>query len=119
MTALNLPIQKHPIDQQGKVFINKEWYLALFSLVTQSNSISPSENIDDVALLEAVDSLAGSEGSTEKTLGDVVALVHALSPQDSTETLIARLREIEIRVALLPDYADPVLQFVDDAQVYF
>lgn len=114
MTTLNLPIQKHPIDREGKVFINKEWYLALLSLITQTNSISPTQNVDDVALLEAIDALAGADGNAEKTLGEVVALIQALSPQDSTETLIARMRELEIRIALLPDYADPVLQFVDE-----
>jgi hypothetical protein len=110
----NLPVQKHPFDQLGKVFVNKEWYLALQNLVSQSNSGGSSENVSDVALLEAIDAFVGSEGNVERSIADVVALIHAMAPQDSTEMLIARLRELEIRVALLPDYTDPVLLFVDE-----
>lgn len=111
---LNLPIQKHPFDQTGKIFVNKEWYLALLNLATQTNSNSSGGNVDDITLLEAIDAFLGSEGNVERSLADVIALVHALSPQDSTETLIARLREIEIKIALLPDYSDPVITIVDE-----
>lgn len=111
----NLPVQKHPIDQEGKVFLNKEWYLAFVALVAQSNSSSSSGgSISDVQLIEAIDDFVGSDANVERSLADVIALIQALSPQDSTEGLIARLRELEIKVALLPDYADPVLLFLDE-----
>lgn len=116
MTA-NLPKQKHPFDEAGKVYVNKEWYLALLALVTQSSSSGSGASVADITLLEAVDASNGSEGLVEQSLADIVALVQALSPQDSTEDLIARLREIEIQLAHLPDYPDSSSQntrFVDE-----
>ena len=116
MTA-NLPKQKHPFDESGKVFVNKEWYLALLALVNQSNSSGGGSSVADIALLEAVDASYGSEGLIEQSLADIVALVQALSPQDSTEDLITRLREIEIQLAHLPDYPDSSsqnIEFIDE-----
>jgi hypothetical protein len=36
-TTTALPFQKHPFDEQGKVLVNKEWYLALLNLVKVVN----------------------------------------------------------------------------------
>ena len=36
-TTTALPFQKHPFDEQGKVLVNKEWYLALLNLAKVVN----------------------------------------------------------------------------------
>lgn len=116
MTA-NLPKQKHPFDEAGKIYVNKEWYMALLGLVTQANNPPSPPSVDDIVLLEAIDAPNGSEGLIEQSLGDLVALVLAMSPQDSTEELIARIRDIETQLAYMPDFPDSsnqTVQFIDE-----
>lgn len=110
--TVSLPKQKHPFDEGGKVYVNKEWYLALLSLVTQSNVVPPTPPVDDVILAEAIDASNGSDGLVERSLADIIALVQAMSPQDSTEQLIERIREIEVQLAFMPDYPDSSSQFI-------
>lgn len=111
--SANLPIQKHPIDQTGKVYFNKEWYLALLGLVQTVNDEGDTD-VADVALLEAIDAATGSDGSLERKLSDLVAMLHAFSEPDATERLLARLIQVEVQLALLPDYQDPVITFNDE-----
>jgi hypothetical protein len=110
----NLPIQKHPFDQSGKVYVNKEWYRALLSIVTELNGGGGETSVDDIALLEAIDDPVGPDGRIERSLADLVAAVQALSPQDSSEQLIARLKGIEIALALMPEYQDPTVGFINE-----
>lgn len=109
----NLPIQKHPFDQSGKVFVNKEWYLALLNLA-QTSSSGGDTSLADIELLEAIDADAGSDGSIERRLSDLVALIDALPQPDATEQLIRRLIQVELQLALLPDYQVPVITFTDE-----
>lgn len=109
----NLPIQRHPFDESGKVYVNKEWYLALLSLV-QATSSGGSTSVADIQLLEAIDADNGLDGTLEKKLSGLIALFDSMSQPDATERLLARLIQVEVQLALMPDYQDPVLTFTDE-----
>jgi hypothetical protein len=109
--TLSLPFQKQPFDEAGKVLVNKEWYLALLALTKQTNTNTNQPSVSDIQLLEAVDASNGSEGNVERLIATLFAVVDALLPQDSTEQLAARLREIEIRLAFVPDLQDALIGF--------
>lgn len=88
----SLPAQKHPFDMSGKVIVNKEWYLSLLAIVNQVNGSGGSGTLSDLQILEAIDAEIDP---------DVVSL-------------IARVRDLEIRLATIQETQDPVLTFVDE-----
>lgn len=88
----SLPTPKHPFDVQGKVIINKEWYLSLLALVNQVNDSGGAGSIADLQLLEAIDAQIDPDVASLKD----------------------RLRDLEIKLALMIEAQDPVLTFVDE-----
>ncbi|CAB3731133.1 hypothetical protein [Paraburkholderia rhynchosiae] len=105
MTA-NLPKQKHPFDDAGKVFVNKEWYLALLGIVSQINGGNGGVSVEDVQLLEAVDAAEGIDSSISKLLTDINEMVQLVVPQDALEAVLTRLKRIETLLAFMPEYPD-------------
>lgn len=110
----NLPIQRHPIDVEGKVLVNKEWYLALLGLFKQATSTATGPNVSDVQLLEAIDAENGSDGRMERMLARILVDLDSLLPQDGIERLASQVRQLEILIALMPDYQDPGLTPIDE-----
>lgn len=93
MSANNIPKQKHPFDQDGKVLVNKEWYLALVSIVSSVNSSTLSQSsVADVSLLVQLDTQVDSD----------------------VDALRKKVSDLEKFVALLPDTQDPVITLVDE-----
>ena len=105
MSEANLPIQKHPFDQTGKVFVNKEWYLALLGLVQQSNSNSSQPSVTDITILEAVDQGLDSDPQSSTVIRNLSVLTQIGDSIDEV-SLTKRVRDLEILVSLIAELGD-------------